>query len=239
MIDGSTISGSCDGSQGTYYRAFKTITSKHLDASAAITIKNVNNRNTASNSANCAMGFVFGLEEGEKVTAATTAGGEVQSIQLYTFGIASVRYNAKDSTAEWYVSWVNNCPSSVFGYADSADFSDKLYVSGAASATDYGKEEQIVPTSDIWAPVSGLSPASGTLSCTIKTTAKDDGSYFVALCDAAGDTQLATATIPANTTGLSKATQKYLGRYVVIYSGESAEGSIEITDVTKGALVEE
>lgn len=96
-----------------YYRSFRGTKTKHYSANALITI---NNAATTANSLESAAGygFLFGLEETtstvnkdadttyyESYDSTTKKFGD--KAKFYTFGIASVRWNAKNKTAEWYL----------------------------------------------------------------------------------------------------------------------------------------
>ena len=64
-ISGDNISMTHDGTSGNYYRAFSTTTTKHYSATAKITINNADTVKNSGNAANCALGYVFGLQEVE------------------------------------------------------------------------------------------------------------------------------------------------------------------------------
>ncbi len=241
-ISGETISYT-NSDSSNLYRSFATTKQKHYSANALITINNPTAKVTDTNNANAAYGFVFGLEETTDAVneAANTTYYEDNAQQtkakFYTFGIATVRYNAKDSKAEWYVSWCKNLPSTNFGTNSNSGFGGTVYdangTSKEFSASDV--ETQIVPSSgsDPYATVSGLSLTDATLVAQIRVVAGTDGSYTVGLYSSAtATTALATATVSNTTTALSAKTQKYIGRYVTVYSGETASGKIQYSDIS-------
>ena len=239
-ISGETISYT-NSDSSNLYRSFATTKQKHYSANALITINNPTAKANDSNNANAAYGFVFGLEETTDAVnkAASTTYYEDSTLKtkakFYTFGIATVRYNAKSKNAEWYVSWCENLPSTNFGTNSNSGFGGTVYDANGTSKefSTSDVETQIVPSSGTYATVSDLSLTDGALVAQIRVVAETDGSYTVGLYSSATATSvLATATVPKTTTGLSEKTQKYIGRYVTVYSGETASGKIQYSDIS-------
>lgn len=221
VLDGNKVSFTNTKDQN--YRMFVTAATKHYSSNAAITINNPSKVATDS-AANATYGYVFGLSENVHDTPVTdkTTGKEVT---FYDFGIAALRWN-KAGYAEWYVSWCEDVPNTVFGYTNAGDFNDNL-----VNDTKYGIETQILPAAgSYFEKLSGITIYDGKVNATIKVTANDDGSYKVVLGDS-------TATIPNTITGLDKKTQLRVGRYVTIYDGETADGVMELTDFSGAAIV--
>ena len=116
----------------------------------------------------------------------------------------------------------------------------------AASRLSYPCERsaQIIPesTSDSFFDKIDVKPnADETLIVNIKSVANSAGGYNITISDEQ-ETSKATATIKGGTaddavTGLKEKTELKLGRYVTVYSGETASGSIALTDVNGAAVV--
>ena len=226
-----------------YYRSFAGTKTKHYSANALITI---NNAGTTSNSYGAAAGygFLFGLEE--TTSAVNTAAGTTyyesydsstkkfgDKAKFYTFGIASVRWNAASKTAEWYVSWCENVPSTCFNYTPYSGFSGAVYDANGKSVT-VGKETEIVKgNSSAWKAVSGFSLTDSSLVAQIRVVAKDDGSYTVGLYkNAEATSAIDTGTILASTTGFTATPQKDIGRYISVYAGQTTTGKIAYSDIS-------
>jgi len=238
-FSGSKFSITEDPTKGDYYRAFDATKTKHYSANAIITIENCETLNSSYDFvAPCASGFTFGLTKGEQVTTYTDKVADKEKVQLYSCGLATVRYDAKNKNVQWYVSWLNNVPNSIFGYNNSMLFDDTLVTDAEGNTKKYGEEKQIIPTSGSWKTVSGAnaSYSNGTLKVMIKTVANDDGSYTVSLCSSNGTTEYDSTTIPASTTGFTAKTQNLIGRYLVVYTGQTAKGSVEYKDVSGMAI---
>lgn len=251
-IDGDKISFTHDGTSGEYYRAFSTTSTKHYSSTAKITINNATTITNSSNNANCALGYVFGLkeidveagtvlkkEDGSTYTVTSdglkTAAENGKTPKFYTFGVVGIRYN-KSGTAQWYVSWCENVPNSVFSYNNSSAFSADLYA-GTTKVSGIGYETQIIPTSGSWSDFTASLTDAKALSVTVKSVANDDGSYTINLLDAAGTSTIKTQNVSASVTGLSAKTQLKLGKYTTVYKGETASGTIKLEDVSGAAVV--
>ncbi len=215
-----------------YYRGFTTTTTNHYSSNALITIESPSVEKDSKFidgstvvSSNAGLGFVFGEWND---TVSVTQDSKNKNVAVYTFGIASIRYNVSSKKAQWYVSWVKQCPETVFGYNNSSTFNDEL----GDNKTSYGTETQIIPTPGAsWKDVDNLSLTDGNLVAKVCVTANDDGSYKVELKSADDATTYDTATIPAETTGFSKKTQQRIGRYLTVYYKQSVKGSIQYSDI--------
>lgn len=220
-----------DSAGYNYYRGFKTTKTNHYSSNALITIENpalsdtTKYRDGTSITSNAGLGFVFGeYDSSENVTEESGS----KSVKVYTFGIASVRYNVSTKKVQWYVSWVKKTPETVFGYNNSADFTDKL----GTDKTPYGEETQIIPTDGTsWKNTDVKLTDDGNLVVKVAVTANNDGSYKVELQNADGSTTYDTATISAETTGFTKKTQQRIGRYLTVYYKQSVKGSIAYSDI--------
>ena len=225
------------------YRSFKGTKTKHYSANALITINNAATVNNSSQYVSAAgYGFLFGLEETTSTVnsdAGTTYYESYDSVtfgdkaKFYTFGIASVRYNATSKTGEWYVSWCENVPSTCFNYTTYSGFSGAVYDASGNSVT-VGTETTVVKgSSTAWKAVSDLSLTDSNFIAQIRVVANDDGSYTVGLYkDATATSTLDSKTISASTTGLEKKTQKDIGRYITVYAGQTTTGKIEYSDIS-------
>ena len=212
-----------DAAGYTYYRGFKTTKTNHYSSNALITIENPQITVTGVVS-NAGLGFVFGEYDGSKKVKQD---GKEKSIKTYTFGIASVRYNASIKKVQWYVSWVKGTPETVFGYNNSSDFSDRV----GDDDEELGEETQIVPSdSHPWKDTT-VSLTDGNLVVKIAVTANDDGSYKVELQNADGTETFESAAISKDVTGFEKKTQQRIGRYLTVYKGQSVKGSITYSDI--------
>ena len=215
-----------DAAGYNYYRGFKTTKTNHYSSNALITIEKPELSATdASHSvvSNAGLGFVFGeYDDSEKVKQ----DGKDKSVKVYTFGIASVRYNVNTKKVQWYVSWVEKTPETVFGYNNSSDFTDKI----GDDKVELGKETQIIPTSGAWKNTS-VALTDGNLVVKIAVTANDDGSYKVELQNADGSETYETATISNTVTGFEKKTQQRIGRYLTVYYKQTVKGSIAYSDI--------
>ena len=226
------------------YRSFAGTKTKHYSANALITINNAATVNNSSKYVSAAgYGFLFGLEETTSTVnseADTTyyesydSGTFGDKAKFYTFGIASVRYNATSGTGEWYVSWCENVPSTCFNYTTYAGFEGAVY-DASGNSTKKGEETTVVKGSgsDAWKAISGLSLTDSNFVAQIRVVANDDGSYTVGLYkDATATSALDTGTISASTTGFEKKTQKDIGRYITVYAGQTTTGKIEYSDIS-------
>ncbi len=235
-IDGESISYT-NSSTENIYRSFKSTKTKHYSANALITINNATST-VNSNKAVAGYGFLFGLEETTKTvneSANTTYyedSANKTKASFYTFGIAAVRWNATDSTAEWYVSWCKNVPSTCFNSTSSTDFSGTVYATNSTTATTCGDETQVVKgSSNAWKAVSGFSLTDSSFIAQIRVVANDDGSYTVGLYqNTEADSALDTGTI--TTTGFTAKTQKDIGRYITVYPSQSTTGKIKYSDIS-------
>lgn len=229
-----------------YYRSFKATATKHYSANAVITINGCETLNTGVKDNNgkdfvapCATGFVFDLDKIADKVQTYKDGKEDAKVQLYNFAIASVRYNTSKKSVQWYVNYVTNCPETAFNYNTESSFKGTLTISAEGQTKDYGDEVYVAPAGvNGWEDVAAAneSYSNGTLKVMIKTVANDDGSYTVQLCNSNGTVTYKEATISAGTTGLDKKTQKYIGRYLTVYKGQSASGSVEYKDVSGMAI---
>ena len=236
-----------------YYRSFAATDTKHYSANAVITIEDADNyapkdaegKDLKYNGSDLTIyskagfGFVFGLEESNKdANVKKTVDGKEQKVTFYDFGVASVRWDAKNKTAQWYVSWCKNVPDTVFNYTDLVDFKDTS-LTGAPTAT----EDYIVANGSGWKDVANLKlKEDGSLVAMIKTVAEEDGSYTVTLCDEEGNKITGTdiGTISNTLTGFTKQVngvdtpsklQKLIGRYITVYYKQSVTGTIKYLDV--------
>ncbi len=227
------------------YRSFAGTKTKHYSANALITINNATTVADSSNYVSAAgYGFLFGLEETTSAvnTAANTTYYESydsttkkfgDKAKFYTFGIASVRWNATDKTAEWYVSWCENVPSTCFNYTKEKEFSGDVYDANGNSKRIENNEKTIVKGDSSWKAVSGFSLTDSSLVAQIRVVANDDGSYKVGLYkNAEATSALDTGTIPASTTKFTAKTQKDIGRYITVYAGQTTTGKIEYSDIS-------
>lgn len=260
-FDGDKIDFTHDGASGDYYRSFKSTSTKHYSANATITIEDADNVVSASDSrgravaAKAGLGFVFGLEEikdapvvykikKDKKTGEIKYNSDgtykTEKVKFYNFGVASVRWNHTDNTAQWYISWCTNVPDSVFNYNSSPSFYDGslalLPENTGVSIPGSSADNEICIVDDGaggWKDVASLSlKEDGSLAVLIKTVANENGSYTVQLMDKdAPDTVIDTGTVPAAETGLSEKTQKLIGRYLTVYTSQTIKGKIEYSDV--------
>ena len=220
------------------YRAFNTTETKHYSANAEIVIDNPEEVVSSTRESNAVLGFVFGVKEHENSTQyKVKVGDETKKVVFYDFGIAGVRYNKKSGKTEWYVSWCENVPNTIFGFNDSGAFKDiKFTDADGHEVGPFGTEKQIVPTTGTFSAVD-LPLTDGKLALAIRTVAKDTGSYVVELCkNVSDDVPVATATIPAATTGLSAKEERFIGRYVNVYYGETISGTIKYSDVSGNVI---
>lgn len=228
-----------------YYRSFAGTKTKHYSANALITINNAATVADSSNYVSAAgYGFLFGLEETTSTVnkdAGTTYYESYDSTtkkvgdkaKFYTFGIASVRWNATSGSAEWYVSWCENVPSTCFNYTKESGFSGDVYDVNGNSKRIENNEKTIVKGDPSWKAVSGFSLTDSNFVAQIRVVANDDGSYTVGLYkNAEATSALDTGTIPASTTGFTKKTQKDIGRYITVYAGQTTTGKIEYSDIS-------
>lgn len=249
-ISGDNISMTHDGSSKKYYRAFSTTSTKHFSATAKITINNADTVKNSSNNANCALGYVFGLEEVEvkagtdvklsngsshTVTTNLLKTEDGKTPKFYKFGVVGIRYNKNLGKPQWYVSWFENIPSTAFNYTNSDNLGADL-MDGTTKLT-VGYENGIVDSNGAWQDFSLNLTDAKALSVTVVSEAKDDGSYAITLKDAAGTSSIATATVSNSYTGVSEKTQRKLGRYTTVYTGETASGVIKLEDVSGAAVV--
>lgn len=134
-----------DSAGYNYYRGFKTTKTNHYSSNALITIENPALSETSKYpdgsaiTSNAGLGFVFGEYDS---SVNVTEDSSTKSVKLYTFGIASVRYNVSTKKVQWYVSWVKETqivPTS--GYWKDTDISltdGNLVVKVAVTANDDG-----------------------------------------------------------------------------------------------------
>ena len=255
-IDGDNISFD-NSANKTIYRAFKSLNTKHISATAVITINNPTevSGDTSTETtkwakkSNAVVGYVFGLEEVDKPTSITAEkvykykadgtleGRKMSDVKWYNFGIAGIRYNNVAEKSEWYVSYCTNVPNVIFGYNMEADFEAKLITDvntdGSVKTTiaSGAEENQLLPTSGVFQTVGDLTLTDNKLACQVKVTIPEDGSYTVELLDANGATiSSQTCSVPVN--GLTKTTQKDIGRYTSVYAGEKITATMSFTDIS-------
>ncbi len=239
-IDGESISYT-NSDTSNIYRSFKSTKTKHYSANALITINNAAST-TTSYPAVAGYGFLFGLEETTttvNASANTTYyedSANKTKASFYTFGIAAVRWNATNSTAEWYVSWCENVPSTCFNSTTSNDFSGTVYAANSSTTTTLGTETTVVKgdNNTAWKAVSGFSLTdSKSFIAQIRVVANGDGSYSVGLYkNAETSSALGTGTITAATTKFTAKTQKDIGRYITVYPGQTTTGRIDYSDIS-------
>lgn len=218
-----------DAAGYNYYRGFKTTETNHYSSNALITIEKPELSDTRKYpngddiSSNAGLGFVFGEYDGSERVKQDE---KDKSVKVYTFGIASVRYNVNTKKVQWYVSWVEKTPETVLGYNNSSDFTDKF-----EDGTKLGEETQIIPTDGSAWKNTSVALTDGNLVVKIAVTANDDGSYKVELQNADGSETYETATISNTVTGFNKKKQQRIGRYLTVYYKQSVKGSIAYSDI--------
>ncbi len=246
--------------KANYYRSFSSTSSKHYAADAVITIENADTLATTDGNvvSTAGFGFVFGLEEvtskfpkvqtpklNDDGTPKTNKKSEIvyRDVKYYTFGIAALRYNAKDKKAQYYISWVENVPDTVFNYNDSTDFEDKTLAAWNPGVTlPVTDETQCVPLSGAWKDIDTAEldvDENGTLVGMFKTEALDGGKYSVTLCKADETIIGYPSVIDSSITGLTKKEQKLIGRYITVYKNQTAKGSIKYQDVEGNVIPDE
>lgn len=230
-FDGENIDFTHDGTSGNYYRSFASTKTKHFSANAKITIEDADTIVTKSGVVSKAgFGFVFGLED---VTGNyDVKDSEGNKVTFYDFGIASVRWDAVNNKAQWYVSWCKNVPDTVFNYNNNTGFEDSTLVGTAPQASE---AEIVKGDATAWKDLSALKLVEGNLKAVIKTVANDDGSYKVMLFDNE-ENKMGEATISKAVTGLNEKTQKLIGRYITVYNGQSVKGTIEYEDISGNVI---
>ena len=210
-------------------------------------------------SAKAGFGFVFGLEE---VTSEVNKNHAIQKntykengdfdkkvdVKFYTFGIAAVRWNAALDKPQWYVEWCTNVPDTVFNYNNSTNFDDttNLQSLNPSATIPVHTPSFIVPSNDGWKDVDKDKlklDDNGNLVAVIKTIANDDGSYKVILCDAngteienSGEKLNKSITGFVDDSGNGKKVQKLIGRYITVYKGQTAKGTIEYSDISGNVI---
>jgi len=226
---GQKINKTNDSTEYKFVREWSKTTTKHYKATAII--KNENPTVLADPTypgyekgkdviANATLGFLFGLEED------TETEKEVAGTKFYNFGIAAVRYNTVAKKNQWYVSWVKAAPETVFKTNNSSNFTDTLKLSDGSEKT-FGTETEVKAT---WSDAK-FDLIDDELVASIVVTANDDGSYKVDLMDEKQETLYDSATISNSVTGLTEKTEKFIGRYVTVYSGQTVQGSIKYKDI--------
>ena len=233
-IDGNKIS--LTNTSEANYRGFQSLKTKHTSSTATITIKNPTE--IKNGTANSVIGFVFGLEEVKAADLPSNYPAEAfqlqkdgtykkKTITYYNFGVAGVRYN-KNGQLQWYVSYCKNIPNTIFGYNTSGDFKSKIFVDaeGNLSADYYGDETEIIAAFEKL----NYNLVNGTVQVRIQVKINEDGKYTVTLQDQQGE-QIAGSTVAqVPVQGLTKTTQKEIGRYVTVYSGETVDATMTFSD---------
>lgn len=219
-----------------YYRSFDTTSTKHYSANAKITIEDAANVADVTNDdgkvkAKAGFGFVFGMKEvtDKDHPITKTVNGKEVTVKFYDFGVASVRYNYITKNVEWYVDWETNVPDTAFNNTNLANFNDDSLLN-APVQKEYGDTT--------WKSVNGYGLKDGKLIAVIKTVANKDGSYTVTLCDEDGN-KISNATpveLEKEWTGLTENTQRYIGRYITVYTGQTAKGTIEYSDIAGNVI---
>jgi len=216
-----------------FYRAFKQTTTKHYDSTCTITLTpnavSGVNCNGTTYAANGVAGFVFGLSD-----KSVKSSDEKTSGTAYTFGVAAVRWNSDKNKAQYYVTWENEAVVKQNNYQTSGDFVD---IDGK-SVTETVFNTTGKAATFAWSDLSEVSKSGDTVTVAIKVTANDDGAYtvdFLKTADSA--TPLATVSVDATTTGLSKKTQLKLARYANIYPSEYLTGEYKFSGTNGEAIV--
>ena len=216
------------------YRAFVTTQTKHYDAIAEITIDNPEEVN-GSKGANAVLGFVFGVKEHvHSPKVKISKDGETKDVTFYDFGIAGVRWNKNKGKVEWYVSWCEDVPNTIIGFNNDTAFGNIEITDVNGLVGTFGTETVIVPDTGIFEDVA-IPLTDGKLKISIKTQANNDGGYTVKLCNAEGTT-VKTANIDSSDTGITSKEERYIGRYLSVYYGESIKGVIKYSDVNGNVI---
>ncbi|MBP3771054.1 MAG: hypothetical protein J6I53_00010 [Treponema sp.] len=259
--DDDAISGenvSAKNETDMYYRAFESLKTKHKYATANIKINNptevvAKGSNGELHSANSVIGYVFGLEEDKSEHSVTKAyqyqkDGTLKekTITWYNFAVAGVRWNNKTSKLEWYVSYCEGVPNTIFGYNDSSDFTAKIITEvdsdgKAKTSVDSGATEKAIvgtlasPYFESIDTTSYSLPEDGIINVLVDVTIEGDetnGYYYnVELQNQQGVTIEGASVGKIYVNGLTETTQKEIGRYTTVYSGETANASISFQDV--------
>lgn len=257
--DGDAISGEkISYFNGLYYRAFASTKTKHYSSNATITIEDADDYyNEGIESlvvSKGVIGYVFGLEETTDTVNKNdnTTYYEDEDLttkaKFYNFGIVAIRYNAKESKAQAYVSWCKNVSSVVLNTTNSTNFDSNVYDASGAKKSFSNVETEILST---WTDLTDIKLDSDkNLRAFVKVVANEGvenasdtkdsvatGSYTVSIYPSeTSETASKTAYISAKTTGLTERTQLRIGRYVTAYPGQSISGTLVYSDIAGFAI---
>lgn len=204
-----------------YYRAVKTLATKHYGATCILTLDPQGNDDGN-------IGFMFDRTENEDGTI--------------NFGVVTVNYNSSDF--RYYISFYKNVLLEENSYTTESNFTDidgnKIVavnsIAAFKSATG-GAEYQVEPTKSSGKYFTSLDideDAEGKYAVKVQVVAKDDGSYDVKFFKADDDTEtaspLVSKLISNELTGLTEKTQTKFGRYAMIKAGQTLKASFEFED---------
>ena len=254
--DDDAISGenvSAKNETDMYYRAFESLKTKHKYATANIKIKNPTEVAVASHSSNSVIGYVFGLEEDKSEHSVTKAyqyqkDGTLKekTITWYNFAVAGVRWNKTDEKLQWYVSYCTGVPSTIFGYNTSSDFTAKIITEvdsdgKAKTFVDSGATEKAIVgtlSTPYFESISASSyslPEDGIVNVLVDVTIEGNetnGYYYNVELQNQQGVKIDGATVgKIYVDELTATTQKEIGRYTTVYSGETANATISFQDV--------
>lgn len=215
------LEGAVDNSSW-YYRALKSLATKHYDSVCTINI--TPNDKTAGDGV---AGYIFGQEKNKDST--------------YNFGIVALRYYA--NKVQTYISYYKNVSVKDNNYTEAKNFTD---INGVTIG-DKGclaTETQIIPSTGSFVDLTDYTLGTdGVLSVVVSVKAKDTGKYDVSyykISDLEGGKiktgSRAVKTVEDVDCGFTQKTQADLAMYVNIYPGKTMNTTFNFTDTNGQAI---
>ncbi len=244
-----TIDNVTNESATEYLRGGKLLLTKHSDIAALVKINNGINESLVTSSNQSAavgnLGVLFNVsqnkgkdEEGNKLSNYGTWNFCVIGVQAYS--ATQVRY---------YVSYFANIVEEDMGKMNFGAWTGDEDTGSAITKTTFDANTLTPYEIELatWKTISGLA-TEGTFGIVFDVDEESNGDYTVKaydestvssshVFDSEGVTAKSEVSIDADKLGKSGAAQAYVGAYGMIKAGQTLDGSIEVLDLTKQAIL--
>ena len=221
-----------------YIRGGKLLLTKHSDIAGLVKINN----GYADNAAVGNLGLLFNVSQNKSDKTA-------ENYETWNFCVIGVQALTA-SNVRYYVSYFANIAEADMGKVNFGAWTGDETSGSAITKTEFDANTLTPYEIELqgWTTISNLA-SDGTFSIVFDVDENEDGSYTVQpyKADTVSDSHVFTAsddskigttkTIPATTLGKSGAAQAYVGAYGMIKAGKTLDGSIEVLDLTKQAIL--
>lgn len=225
-----------------YIRGGKLLLTKHSDIAGLVKINN----GYASGEAVGNLGLLFNVSQNK---GKDEEGNKLSNYGTWNFCVIGVQALSA-SIVRYYISYFANIVEDDMGKMNFGAWTGDENSGSAITKTSFDANT-LTPYEielQIWTEISNLA-SDGTFSIVFDVDENEDGSYTVQpyKADTVSDSHVFTAndaskigttkTISATTLGKSGAAQAYVGAYGMIKAGQTLDGSIEVLDLTKQAIL--